>query len=676
MSTPDDGLNEVVRLLQKSGRVYTPEDLDALLAGVAAAPEGFDGPAWLELVSPELISRGADPALRQALIGARNHLASDNHGLSDAIPPAERLEALRIELAKQGVNGFLVPRADEHQGEYVPLRAQRLAWLTGFTGSAGLAIVLDDRAGIFIDGRYTLQVTQQVDTELFAPQPLASVSPDKYLAEHLSPSKRVGFDPWLHSISEIERLSIACGKAGAELVPLETNPIDTIWQDQPPPPLGPVVPHDLAYAGIDAETKREDLAAALRARNVDVTVLSLPESIAWLLNLRGSDVPHVPLPLSFAIVNADATVDLFIDPRKMTDAALRHIGNKVTVYPPAALGAALDRLGMLTQTVQLDASTAPWGVAARLQASGARLVRDMDPTALRKACKNPTEIAGTQRAHRRDGLALSKFLGWLARNAASGELQEIEASDRLEQFRRDSGLCRDLSFDTISGAGANGAIVHYRATPRSNARLVAGSLYLLDSGAQYADGTTDVTRTIAIGEPSAEMRDRFTRVLKGHIALATVRFPIGTTGSQLDALARQPLWEIGLDYEHGTGHGVGSYLSVHEGPQRISKMANTVALKPGMIVSNEPGYYKTGAYGIRIENLVLVRESKSGGGKFLEFETLTLAPIDRNLVEPGLLTKGELAWLNAYHARVLRKLGPRADSQTRAWLEQATAAII
>ncbi|MEO8558478.1 MAG: M24 family metallopeptidase [Rhodospirillales bacterium] len=667
-STPDDSLGHLVRLLGQNGRSYSSQELGDLLAGIAAAPEGFEGPAWLELVS-------TDPVLRQALVTARNELANNDHGVIDVIPPGERATALRKELARQGVDGFLVPRADEHQGEYVPLRAQRLAWLTGFTGSAGMAIVLDDRAAIFIDGRYTLQVTHQVDTELFEPQPLATMSPDKYLTENLSPSKRIGFDPWLHSINEIERLGAACAKAGAELVPLEANPIDMVWHNQPPAPLGPVVPHDIQYAGVAAETKREQLAATLRASQADAAVLTLPESIAWLLNLRGNDVPHVPLPLSFAIVNAGATVDLFIDPRKMTEAALRQIGNKVTVHPQATLGAQLDRLGALSSTVLLDPATAPWGIAARLQASGARVLRDMDPTALPKACKNKVEIAGTQRAHRRDGVALTKFLAWLERMVVGGRLNEIEASDMLEALRRENGLCRDLSFDTISGAGANGAIVHYRATESSKALLRAGSLYLLDSGAQYPDGTTDVTRTIAIGQPSAEMRDRFTRVLKGHIALATARFPVGTTGSQLDALARRPLWQIGLDYEHGTGHGVGSYLSVHEGPQRISKMASTVALRPGMIVSNEPGYYKTGAYGIRIENLVLVREAKTDGGKFLEFETLTLAPIDRNLVEPSLLTQDELAWLNAYHARVLRKLGPRVDAQTKAWLEQATATI-
>lgn len=671
-STPDDRLSETVRLLQEHGRSTSTNELDSLLAGIAAAPESFEGPTWLELVSPS-----ADAGLRQTLKQARDRLASQSHGLEDAIPPAERLQALRQELARQGVNGFLVPRADEHQGEYVPLRAQRLAWLTGFNGSAGMAIVLDDRAAIFVDGRYTLQVTHQVDTTLFAPQPLSTVSPDRWLAENLTPAKRIGFDPWLHSINEIERLAAACAKAGAELVPLERNPIDAVWPDQPPPPLGPVVPHDLAYAGVSAETKREQLAATLRNAKADAAVLTLPESIAWLLNLRGSDVPHVPLPLSFAILNADATVDLFIDARKMTEAALRHIGNRVTVHPPAALNAQLERAGALSQTVLLDPGAAPWGIAARLEAAGARVLRDMDPTTLPKACKNPVEIAGTRRAHRRDGVALTSFLAWLAREAPSGRLTEIAASDRLEAFRRQSPLCRDLSFDTISGAGANGAIVHYRATPRSNAHLRPDSLYLLDSGAQYPDGTTDVTRTIAIGTPSAEMRDRFTRVLKGHIAIATARFPAGTTGSQLDGMARRALWAIGLDYEHGTGHGVGSYLAVHEGPQRISKAATSAALRPGMIVSNEPGCYKTGAYGIRIENLVLVREARldNGGARFLEFETLTLAPIDRNLVEPALMTQDELDWLNAYHARVWRKIGPRVDAQTRAWLEQATARI-
>lgn len=669
MSSPDDGIRQLAARLENQGRPMAPDELARLLAGIAAAPEGFGGPEWLALLGDSI-----DGSTRAALVEARRRLAASTHGIEDAIPPADRLQALRAELARRGVDGFLVPRSDEHQGEYVPTRAQRLAWLTGFTGSAGMAIVLADKAAIFIDGRYTLQVTQQVDVALFAPQPLAQMPPDKWLAENLKPGMKLGFDPWLHSIAECERLAAACGKAGAELVSLEGNPVDAVWADQPPPPLGPVASHSLDYAGEESAAKRQRIAAELKKSKADAAVLSLPDSIAWLLNIRGADVPHVPLPLSFAVLHADAQVDLFIDPRKLTEEARQHLGNQVSVQPPEALEAVLEGLGRAKRTVLVDPASAPYRLASRLQSAGARLVREADPVALPKACKNPVEIAGTRKAHARDGAALSRFLAWLPGAAATGSLKEIEASDRLERLRREHGLCRDLSFDTISGAGPNGAIVHYRATERSNRTLGAGELYLVDSGAQYPDGTTDVTRTIAIGTPTAEMRDRFTRVLKGHIALATVRFPAGTTGSQLDALARRPLWEIGLDYEHGTGHGVGSFLSVHEGPQRISKVPNTVALRPGMIVSNEPGYYKEGGYGIRIENLILVQPADEAG-RFLQFETLTLAPIDRALVDVGLLSAEEKAWLNAYHARVLKEIGPQVDASTRAWLEQATAPL-
>ncbi|MGE0153355.1 MAG: aminopeptidase P family protein [Reyranellaceae bacterium] len=669
MSTPDDGIRHLAARLESRGRPISPQDLADFLAGIAAAPEGFDGPQWLKLLDDTV-----DAGTRTALIEARRRLAASNHGIEDAIPPADRLHALRAELKRRGVDGFLVPRSDEYQGEYVPTRAQRLPWLTGFTGSAGMAIVLADKAAIFVDGRYTLQVTHQVDMALFAPQALEQMPPDKWLAENLKPGMKLGFDPWLHTIAECERLANGCRKAEAELVALDGNPLDAVWPDQPPPPLGPVTPHPLDYAGEDSLSKRQRLAAELAAAKADAAVFSAPDSIAWLLNIRGADVPHVPLPLSFAILHADAGVDLFIDPRKLTEEARQHLGNQVGVQPQEALDAALDALGRMQRSVLVDPVAAPYRIAARLQAAGARLVRAADPAVLPKACKNAVEVAGTRRAHVRDGTALSRFLAWLHGAAAPGTLTEIEASDRLERFRRDNGLCRDLSFDTISGAGPNGAIVHYRATERSNRRLAPGELYLVDSGGQYPDGTTDVTRTVAIGAPSAEMRDRFTRVLKGHIAIATVRFPAGTAGSQLDAMARRPLWEIGLDYEHGTGHGVGSYLSVHEPPQRISKTPNAVALRPGMIVSNEPGYYKPGGYGIRIENLVLVQPLDETG-RLLHFETLTLAPIDRTLVEVSLLDARELEWLNAYHARVLREIGPQVDAQTRAWLEQATAPL-
>jgi Xaa-Pro aminopeptidase len=669
MSSPDDGIHQIAARLESQGRTVSPQELADLLAGIAAAPEGFAGPEWLALIGR------VDEATKAALIDAHRRLAIQTHGIEDdAIPPASRLQALRAELKRRGVDGFLVPRSDEHQGEYVPTRAQRLVWLTGFTGSAGMAIVLADQAAIFIDGRYTLQVTKQVDMALFTPQPLDQVRPDQWLAERLKPGMKLGFDPWLHGIGECERLANACTRAGAELVALEGNPIDAVWSDQPPPPLGPVVPHGQEFAGEESIAKRQRIALELAKSKADAAVLSLPDSIAWLLNIRGADVPHVPLPLSFAILHKDASVDLFVDPRKLTEAARQHLGNQISVQPPQALDAALDALGRDGRIVLVDPATAPYRLAARLQKAGASILREADPVALPKACKNAVEIEGTRRAHARDGAALTRFLGWLSDASTKGVLTEIEASDRLEAIRREHGLCRDLSFDTISGAGPHGAIVHYRATDRSNRKLQPGELYLVDSGAQYPDGTTDVTRTIAIGQPSEEMRDRFTRVLKGHIALATVRFPAGTTGSQLDALARRPLWEIGLDYEHGTGHGVGSFLSVHEGPHRISKMPNTVALRPGMIVSNEPGFYKEGGYGIRIENLILVQKADEAG-KFLHFETLTLAPIDRNLIDVSLLSADELAWINAYHARVAKQIGPQLDAPAKAWLDQATAPL-
>ncbi|MGE0659595.1 MAG: aminopeptidase P family protein [Reyranellaceae bacterium] len=670
MSSPDDGIRHLASRLEGAGKPVSTDDLASLMAGIAAAPEGFAGPTWLELIGGTL-----DQPTRQALIEARAALAAADHGLQeDTVPPAERLTALRAELRRRGVDGFLVPRSDEYQGEYVPARAQRLAWLTGFTGSAGMAVILQDRAAIFVDGRYTLQVTRQVDVGLFEPQPLDRIRPEAWLGERLKPGMKLAFDPWLHGIAECERLAAGCAAAGAELVPFETNPIDAIWSDQPPAPLGPVTPHDQQFAGETAQAKRQRIAAELTRLKADAAVLSLPDSIAWLLNIRGADVPHVPLPLSFAILHADATVELFIDPRKLTEAARQHLGNQVAIQPQEAIDGALDALGRAARTVLIDPASAPFRIAARLQKAGARLLRGTDPVILPKACKNAVEIEGTRRAHARDGAALTRFLAWLPQAAAGGALTEIAASDRLEALRREHGLCRDLSFDTISGAGPNGAIVHYRATPKSDRTLSAGELYLVDSGAQYPDGTTDVTRTVAIGEPSAEMRDRFTRVLKGHIALATVRFPAGTTGSQLDALARRPLWDVGLDFEHGTGHGVGSFLSVHEGPQRISKHPNAIALRPGMIISNEPGYYKEGGYGIRIENLILVQPADENG-RFLRFETLTLAPIDRNLIELSLLTSAERTWIDAYHARVLAEIGPQVDPQTKAWLEKAAAPL-
>jgi len=590
-------------------------------------------------------------------------------------PHETRLRALRAELARRGLDGFLVPRADEHQGEYVPARAERLAWLTGFTGSAGNAAVLRDAAAVFVDGRYTLQVAAQVDGGLFARIHSADQSMPDWIEANLTAGAKLGYDPWLHTPNDLEKLKVAVEKAKGALVAVEGNPLDAVWADQPAPPATPAVPHAIAHAGMASAEKRRQIAADLAKAGEDAAALTLPESIAWLLNIRGTDVPHTPLPLSFAILNADASVSLFIDPAKLDEATRRHLGNEVSVTAPEGFLPALAALGAAGKRVRVDPATAPVAVLEQLQTAGAKVTRAADPSLLPKACKNPVELQGSREAHRRDGAAVTRFLAWLAREAPKGTVDELTASDRLEAFRAETGLLRDLSFDTISGSGPNGAIVHYRATEATNRVMQPGELYLVDSGAQYLDGTTDITRTIAIGQPSAEMRDRFTRVLKGHIAIATARFPKGTTGSQLDVLARLSLWQSGFDFDHGTGHGVGSYLSVHEGPQRISKAGNTIALQPGMIVSNEPGYYKTGAYGIRIENLVAVTEAvevPGGERPMLGFETLTLAPIDRTLIDLPLLTPEERGWMDGYHARVRETLAPLLDEETRGWLEEAT----
>jgi Xaa-Pro aminopeptidase len=667
-SAPDD----VLQLLRQRGRHPDASALDALMRGVAAAPESLAGPEWVELIDPK-----ADAELTGALTAWRAELAKADDGLAAAPAPASRLAALRAELERRGLSGFVVPRADEHQGEYVPRRSQRLAWLTGFSGSAGLAIVLADRAAIFVDGRYTLAVRSQVDIDAFVPHQIPEQSPEAWIAENLTKGGKLGFDPWLQTVDGHERFARACQRAGGEFVPVDSNPVDAVWPDRPPAPLAPVLPHPEEFAGESSEAKRARIAGVVKAKGADVALITAPDSIAWLLNVRGGDVPRTPFALGFALLHSDGHVDLFMDRRKVPDRTLAWLGNAVTLAPPDELAAALDMLGKVDKRVLIESATAPVWAATRLQAAGVALVRDADPVALPKACKNAVELEGIRRAHRRDGAAVSGFLGWLNRESRNRKLREIEASDRLQALRQQTGKLRDLSFDTISGAGPNGAIVHYRASEASERALEPGSLYLVDSGGQYRDGTTDVTRTVAIGTPSAEMRDRFTRVLKGHIALAMARFPAGTTGSQLDALARYALWQAGLDYDHGTGHGVGAYLSVHEGPQRISKMANNVALQPGMIVSNEPGYYKTDAYGIRIENLVAVREAKIDGAdrRYLEFETLTLAPIDLACIEPGLLTDAERQWLNDYHRRVRETVGPDVDEATRAWLAEATRAI-
>ena len=665
-------MSELARLLQDAGSSYDPAGVEALIEGVLGAPAEV-GTGWHVLVADRV-----SPALADALETLRAHMAAGHRdGLSGEdftrLPRAERLAALRRELAARGLDGFIVPRSDEHQGEYVPPRGQRLAWLTGFTGSAGLAIVLPERAALFVDGRYTLQAAAQADAALFEIHHLIDEPPSRWLSAALETGMTLGYDPWLHTPQDVERFRAAAEKAGATLRAVGDNPLDRVWPGQPAAPLSPAVPHDERFAGESAASKRNRLGRALAEEGIVAVVLTMPESIAWLLNIRGGDVPHTPLPLSFAILRRDGSVALFIDRRKLAPGLERHLGNEVAVMPPDALGPALDALAGEGGRVQVDPASAASWIFDRLEQAQAKIHRAADPCLLPKACKNGIEIAGTRAAHHRDGAALTRFLAWLAREAPQGGLSEIAASDRLEAFRREGDYFRDLSFPTISGAGSNGAIVHYRAMPQTEKRLEPGTLYLLDSGAQYLDGTTDVTRTVAIGEPSPEMRDRFTRVLKGHIALALARFPKGTTGTQLDGFARSSLWQAGLDYDHGTGHGVGSYLGVHEGPQRISKAASTQALLPGMIVSNEPGYYKTGAYGIRIENLVLVQPSDGAAEReMMCFETLTLAPIDRRLIEPSLLDDDEIAWLDAYHRRVRAELTPLLDPDTASWLDGVT----
>lgn len=647
------------------------------LAGIAAAPTLMAAGPALEIVSPA--AKHADNAeLAEKLETLIAAFTARYHEALTAPQSRVRLDRLRSELAAQDLDGFIVPHADEHQGEYLPLRAERLAWLTGFNGSAGTAIVLPRHAAIFVDGRYTLQVREQADEQLFKPHHLIEEPPADWLAAKIASGNRIGYDPWLHTVAELDRYRKAVERAGARLVSVENNPIDAIWDDQPPPPLSPVVVHDIKFSGETTSSKRTRIGQAISAKRADVAVLTAPDSIAWLLNVRGADVPQTPLPLSFALIWADGRLDWFIDPRKLDQRLVDHLGDEVTVHRPSEFGPALKVLANDGKSVLVDPSTAPAWIFDQLSNAATTIIRQADPCQLPKARKNATELDGTRTAHVRDGAALSAFLAWLQANAVAKDVDEISAARKLAEFRAAGKGFRDLSFSTISGAGPHGAVIHYRVTEESSRSLKDSTIYLVDSGGQYEGGTTDVTRTVAIGTPTAEMKDRFTRVLKGHIALATCRFPKGATGSQLDTLARLPLWEAGLDYDHGTGHGVGIYLGVHEGPQRIAKTSNNVALEPGMILSNEPGYYKTGAYGIRIENLVAVVEcacSLEEERQFLGFETLTLAPIDVTLVEPDLLTDAEIEWLNDYHRRVFERVVPLLDGKAAQWLKEATAPI-
>lgn len=589
----------------------------------------------------------------------------------------KNLPRLRKALMARGLDGFVVPHEDEYQNEYVPEALDRLAWLTGFTGSAGAAAVLGDKAAVFVDGRYTLQVRAQVDGKLFAYEDLVDLGLAGWIRREAAKGARIGYDPKLFSPDALDRLKAAAMDASAVLVPVDANPIDEAWGPQRPPvPMTPAVPHPEKYAGESAASKRKRLGDIIAKDGADAAVITSPASLAWLFNMRGQDVARSPLPLGSAILNADGTADLFIAPEKTSPELKTWLGNQVAVKHETDLPEALAAL--TGKTVRVDPSSASAWFFETLDAAGAKTLRGLDPVMLPRACKNDVEVEGTRQAHARDGAALTRFLHWLATEAQSGKIDEIEACGVLEKFRRESAALKDLSFDSISGAGPNGALPHYRVNVRTNRKLRRGSLFLIDSGGQYLDGTTDVTRTVAIGRATPEMKDRFTRVLKGHIALSRVRFPKGTTGSALDALARLSLWEAGFDYDHGTGHGVGSYLGVHEGPHRISKLPNFVALEPGMIVSNEPGYYKEGHYGIRTENLQVVTPPApiSGGEReMLGFETLTLAPIDKTLIDKKLLSKEERDWLDAYHVRVRDVIGAQLNGEAKVWLEEVTGKL-
>ena len=586
---------------------------------------------------------------------------------------AERIEALRAALRETALDGFVVPRADEHQSEYVPADAERLTWLTGFTGSAGTAVILMESAALIVDGRYTLQAPEQVDTRVVTVVPLSESTPEAWIADNLKRDQVLGYDPWLHTPDGVARLERAAVKAGGS-VRAVPNLVDAVWAGRPKPPAGAVVLHPEAFAGETVAAKLTRIREALAEGGCDALVISDPHNLAWALNLRGSDVGHTPLALGYAILPREGRARLFLSSPKVDPALRTALAPVAEILTRADLD---DGLGSFSGVrVRVDAATGAVALKEKIEAAGGTADIGKDPITAMKAVKNVAEIEGAREAHIRDGASVVRFLAWLDGAAAAGGLSEIAAVEALEDIRAAGGDLRDVSFPTISGSGPNGAIVHYRVTRTSNRVVRPGELFLIDSGAQYPDGTTDITRTVAVGDPTDAMRDRFTRVLKGHIAIARAVFPKDTTGAQIDAFARAPLWQAGLDFDHGTGHGVGSFLSVHEGPQRIAK-TGAVALEPGMILSNEPGYYARGAYGIRIENLVLVEHRAIPGGErpMLGFETLTLAPYDRRLIRPDLLAPEERAWIDAYHARVRDTLAPLVDAETRVWLDRATAPL-
>lgn len=592
----------------------------------------------------------------------------------DPAAAAPRLAGLRARLKELGVDGFIIPRADEHQNEYVAAGEERLAWLTGFAGSAGTAIVLADKAAIFVDGRYTLQVVDEVDVNLFAPQKLAEISPEAWASAHLIKGARFGYDPWLHTNGQVRRLETAVKKAGAELVALTPNPLDALWSDRPAVPRGQMVPQPTRFVGQNVLQKLK----LIRANLPDATslLISDPHNLCWAFNLRGADVAHTPLALAYAYIPASGCPTLFCAPAKISPALARALHGLVDLAPPSAMQPLLQQAGSCGAVMRFDSASAAEALVAAFQSAGGRADIGQDPITLLKAAKNEAEIAGMKRAHLRDGVAIVHFLCWFDKAVRSGTLTEIDAARALEACRARTGRLKDISFPTISAAGPHAAIPHYRVSEASNLTITPG-LFLIDSGAQYQDGTTDITRTLAVGRATPAMRECFTRVLQGHIAIARAVFPAGTSGAQIDALARLPLWRKGLDFDHGTGHGVGAFLSVHEGPQRISKMGH-VALEAGMILSNEPGYYRAGEFGIRIENLVVVKKLsiKNAERPMLGFETISFAPIDLRVLSPALLAGDEIDWLNSYHAMVRKKLLPHIEKSAKRWLLAATAPVL
>jgi Xaa-Pro aminopeptidase len=590
---------------------------------------------------------------------------------------ATRLKLLRAELKKSRLSGFIIPRQDEFQGEYVAAYAERLKWLTGFAGSWGMAIITHNKAAIFVDGRYTIQVREQVDVKNITPQHLVDEPPAKWIENNLKKNDRLGFDPWLMTASEAKRLAAACFKVGAKLIPVTKNLVDKIWIDQPARPTNPLTTQPSQFAGRSAVDKLKDMSTSLVAAKADAAVLAEPSSVSWLLNIRGQDVPYTPVVLAYAIIHRNGKSELFVDAKRLPEDVRAHLKSTTITRKPNELEAALKKLGSKKSRVLVDVGSAPERIRATLVGSGAIIVEGDDPCTLPKARKNKVEQEGARSAQRRDGVALSRFLHWIAIEASKGHLTEASAADKLAAFRKETGVLMDLSFSTISASGPNAAIPHYHVDPENSRAINNNEIYLIDSGGQYQDGTTDVTRTVIIGQPTDEMRDRFTRVLKGMIAISTIAFPKGTSGSHIDVLARAALWKAGLDFDHGTGHGVGSYLSVHEGPARISK-ASHIGLQPGMILSNEPGFYKQGEYGIRIENLLLIKEPqeiKGGERPMMSFETLTLAPIDRNLIDTRLLTREELQWLDAYHTRTLKEVGSFMTGESLEWMKKACAPL-